>query len=188
MIHSSNLHSKWITHIRSIINNIGRPDLWLLQNSIQSKSLAYFTKRNLTEQFIQEWYAKRSQSIKALTYFSYKQNLELESYFLTLPRKLYLYLFKLRTANHKLPVETGRWDGTARNERVCTLCNTLDIGDEFHYICKCPFFDTERVNFIKPYFRNRPSMFKFGQLVATRNVPTQRKLCQFAEIIFHKFS
>ena len=140
-------------HIQSILNQIDRHDIWLLLQNIQSKS----TKRILTAQFIQEWLTKDSQSRKALAYFSFKQNFELEKYFVMLPCKLYLLLFKLRTANHKLPAETGHWDGTARNERSCSLCDRHDIGDEFHYIFKCPYFESN-TKFINPYFRNRPNV------------------------------
>ena len=120
-------------------------------------------------------------------YFHFKQNFELEKYFTTLPRKLYLLLFKLRTANHKLPVEIGRWEGTDRNDRICSLCDTRDIGDEFHYIFQCAYFESERTNLIKPYFLRRPSMYKFGQIVRTSSEAILKKLCKFIQIIFDKF-
>ena len=43
-------------------------------------------------------------------------------------------IIKLRTSNHYLPIETGRWNNTERHERECTLCNDKDLGDEYHYI------------------------------------------------------
>ena len=43
-------------------------------------------------------------------------------------------IIKLRTSNHYLPVETGRWNNTERHERKCTLCNENELGDEYHYI------------------------------------------------------
>ena len=199
LIHTQSFSSTWISHIKSILNQIGRPDLWQLQQNIQSNSLSQLTKRILVSQFIQEWRAKESQSHKALVYFSFKQNLELEKYFTILPRKSYLLIFKLRTANHKLPVETSRWERSARNERtarnernarneqLCPLCNIRDIGDEFHYIFKCSFFDQERMKFLKPYFLTRPSMYKLGQLVQTSNEGMLKKLCIFLKIIFDNF-
>ena len=187
LLHTPNFSSEWITYIQSIFNQIGRPDIWQLQENVQSKSLSKLTKRILTEQFIQEWRAKDSQSHKALVYFNFKQNFELEKYFTSLPRKLYLLLFKLRTANHKLPVEIGRWEGTDRNDRICSLCDTRDIGDEFHYIFQCAYFESERTNLIKPYFLRRPSMYKFGQLVRTSSEAILKKLCKFIQIIFDKF-
>ena len=187
LLHTPNFSSKWVTHIQSTLIKIGRPDIWQLQQSVQSKSLSQLTKRILTAQFIQEWFAKDSQSHKALVYFNFKQNFELEKYFVTLPRKLYLLMFKLRTANHKLPIEIGRWEGNERNERICSLCDTRDIGDEFHYIFQCPYFAYERTTFIKPYFLTRPSIHKFGQLVRTSNKVILKKLCKFLQLIFDKF-
>ena len=44
---------------------------------------------------------------------------------------------KFRTANHHLPVETGRWHGKSISERLCTLCNSGETGDKFHLILEC---------------------------------------------------
>jgi hypothetical protein len=38
---------------------------------------------------------------------------------------------KLRCNNIKLPIETGRWPNTPREERICHLCN-VGLGTEFH--------------------------------------------------------
>ena len=57
-----------------------------------------------------------------------------------LPVNLYLNIAKLRTGNHKFPCECGRWLGIDLSQRICTLCNLHEIGDEFHYVLKCPFF------------------------------------------------
>ena len=42
--------------------------------------------------------------------------------------------------NHRLPVETERWDDIPLNERNCNVCTTSDIGDEYHYLLTCDFF------------------------------------------------
>ena len=188
LFNSANAPSKWVSSIRNILNEIGRPDIWLNQENIQSKSLSTLIKRILIEQFIQDWCSKQSQSLKAFTYFSFKHNFGLEKYFLTVPRNVYLPLFKLRTSNHKLPVETGRWDGSARHERICQLCPLRDIGDEYHYICKCPYFAAERSIYVKPYYIKRPSMFKFCKLLGSNSEIEMRKLSQFAQILFRKFT
>ena len=39
-----------------------------------------------------------------------------------------------------LPIEKGRQLGIPRHERVCRLCNSNQLGDEFHYLFSCPFF------------------------------------------------
>ena len=38
---------------------------------------------------------------------------------------------------HNLPIEKGRQSGILRKDRLCTLCNENEIGDEKHYFLKC---------------------------------------------------
>ena len=45
-----------------------------------------------------------------------------------------------RMFHNYLPVETGRWSGLDTSQRKCNLYNIDDIGDEFHYIFRCPYF------------------------------------------------
>ena len=58
-------------------------------------------------------------------YFSVIQNLEMRS-----------YLAKFRISAHKLPIETGRYINTERQNRICTLCER-EIGGELHYFSNC---------------------------------------------------
>ena len=40
-----------------------------------------------------------------------------------------------------------------RELRICHLCNTADLGDEFHYLLKCDYFNERRKICIdKKYF------------------------------------
>ena len=43
---------------------------------------------------------------------------------------------KMRISAHRLPVETGRYSGTPRNERMCPLCKN-GVGNELHYLLEC---------------------------------------------------
>ena len=78
--------------------------------------------------------ARKLSLLKPPRTFILKNEYTLESYFVLLPRKFYINLFKLETGNHKLPVETGRWDGLDISERKRSLCTLNDIGDDFYYI------------------------------------------------------
>ena len=44
-------------------------------------------------------------------------------------------IIKFQLGSHYLPIETGRWNRTARQERICTNCKVL--GDEKHIIYNC---------------------------------------------------
>ena len=47
-------------------------------------------------------------------------------------------IIKFRLGSHYFPIETGRWNGTRRDERLCSACNVL--GDERHIIYRCSLF------------------------------------------------
>ena len=34
---------------------------------------------------------------------------------------------------YKIPIETGRWQNIAGNDKICTICRET-IRDEFHYL------------------------------------------------------
>ena len=54
-----------------------------------------------------------------------------------------------------------------------------DIEDEFHFILKCPLYATLRKTYIKPFYRNRPSVFKLVMLFTSENIKDMCKLGKF---------
>ena len=44
---------------------------------------------------------------------------------------------KLRTSNHLLAIETGRWNNIPRENRTCTQCGQNKIEDECHFLFDC---------------------------------------------------
>ena len=57
----------------------------------------------------------------------------------------------------------------SRFMRYCLCGNTLDIEDEFHFGCVCPFFRNIRVQYLWKYYYVRPFMFKLFDLLSTNN-------------------
>ena len=104
------------------------------------------------------WHSQTENSTKALTYRLFKDNIMPESYLEILDSKNAIILCKFRTTNHRLPIEIGRWQNIERNNRICLLYDTNTIGDEFHYILQCRYFEHNCKNLIPSYFRNRPNV------------------------------
>ena len=67
----------------------------------------------------------------------FKTDINLEKYIINLNSSLFYSMIRYRTANHKLPIETGRWNNTDLSERNCKLCTKNDLGDEYHYLLRC---------------------------------------------------
>ena len=74
------------------------------------------------------------------------------------------------------------------SERKCSLCTLNDIGDEFHYVLKCPYFHTDRQIYLKSYYTQRPNMLKFGELLKTNSESVLTKLSKFTHIILQAFN
>ena len=51
---------------------------------------------------------------------------------------------RFRTSNHRLLIEVGLWTNVEKHNRLCQLCQSCEIGDEFHYVLQYPNFVTER--------------------------------------------
>ena len=45
---------------------------------------------------------------------------------------------RFRCGSHFLPIETGRWSRTPREQRLCTTCGFL--GDKYHFLFNCSNF------------------------------------------------
>ena len=112
----------------------------MLCNFPSIKILLDHVKIRQNDQYLQQWNSEISLSSKGKIYNIFKENFRFEKYLITLPQNIWTILLKFRTANHHLPIEIGRWNSIPIEDRICTLCNINDIGDEFHYLFICPLF------------------------------------------------
>jgi hypothetical protein len=75
--------------------------------------------RNLQDQFEQYWHSLLDNASKAINYRLFKDYFGMEVYFDILDNKnVVVELCRFRTANHKLPIEIGRWNNTNRNDII----------------------------------------------------------------------
>ena len=109
----------------------------------------------------------------------FKDYFGMEVYFDILDNKNVVELCRFRTANHKLPIEIGRWNNTNRNSRICTHCHKNELGDEFHYILDCPFFEQDRNIYIPKYYYSRPNVLKYKLLLSSKKKSELIKLSKF---------
>ena len=118
-------------------------------------------------------------SSKGKHYALLKDNNGFENYLTKLHGATLLSMIKFRTCNHKFPVERGRWDNIEFANRTCELCPKNDIGDNFHYLLICPFFESQRKQYIDFYYFTRPNVIKYKKLLNITSEPKLRKLSIF---------
>ena len=108
-------------------------------------------------------------SSKGSYYALFKQQLKMESY-LSLSSNISIWLTRIRTANHRLPVETGRWYNIPRNNRKCNFCNNA-IGDEYHFMLECQGLSYLRKQYLPTCYCKYPSIDKFISLLSCTYKP-----------------
>lgn len=177
--------SKYIDNVKTIIEHNGFSNIWISQNAFNITWFSKSMKQKLKDQSIQTWSSLVECSSSGTNYRIFKDSFGTSLYLKKLPEYFARIILAFRTRNHKLPIETGRWRGIPRKERICKLCNK-DIGDEFHYIMSCKVFDTDRRKFIKPYFYTNPNTIKFNQLMNESNIKQLTNLACFIKTINRK--
>lgn len=84
-------------------------------------------------------------------------------------------LIRFRLGAHHLRVCTGRWDGTPREDRLCTKCDLRQIEDERHVVLECPCYASIRDEYASLFLTSDNSM------VTLFNHPNQSKV---ASLVF----
>ena len=175
------LETKWISYIKNIFDSSGMSNIWNTQ--IFDKWVSKSLEQKLKDQFQQECISYIEESPKCICYRIFKQDLKFENYLTILPKNFIYTYCKYRCGSHRLPIETGRWHGVSRHDRLCHLCDSNDIGDEYHYIMLCKAFDSERKKFLPSFCWSNQNTYKFCQLFNSTNIITLEKLCKFIKNI-----
>ena len=174
--------SKWLDNIKSLLTKNGFGNVWINSNNFSRKWIRLSFKQKVKDLYLQSWESLVSKSSGATNYKIFKKKFGLNNYFRLLNNKQCRILTAFRTRNHRLPVETGRWNNTPLNGRICHLCQS-EIGDEFHFLLKCDLFKEQRLKFIKPYYRNRPNTYKMFDLMNNEDKTVLKNLTSFIDII-----
>ena len=115
-----------------------------------------------------------------INHFALQLYLSKSIYYQHMYKKL---ICKLRLSSHCLCVENGRYKNVPLERRICPMCKS-DMEDEYHFMLKCPAFNNLRKRCLKPYYFQRPSVYKLTQLLSTRNVKELSNVDKFIKFAF----
>ncbi len=182
----NNKISAWINNIEYILCNIGYNYNWISQSANQ-KCFKHNVKSRIQDQFLQNWNSLVNNSSSCTNYRTFKKDFKLESYLLLLPTNHAINLSRFRLSNTNIPVVTGRYFNTIYDDRTCNLCSDNIIGDEFHYIFECSYFQIHRKKFIDHKFISCYSLNKMYDLFNSIDKKQILGLSKFTEEINQKF-
>ena len=111
--------------------------------------------------FIQEWDASVRDNRVLTLYTTVKDTFQYELYLDVINDKYLCHaLTKLRVSSHKLRIEAGRYSRNRieRHERLCELCTSGQVEDEYHFLFECSCYSQLRFQYIPVFFTTRPNI------------------------------
>ena len=157
----SEYKSDWLTYIKNIFDLSGFSNIWHEAPTVlsQTKDPAAYSNwvknaihLRLLDIFKQDWNNQMYKNRHCSNYRIFKDVLKFEPYLNSLNDKDRINMCKFRCRSTRLPISTSFMYNT--DEEFCKLCDLNEIGDEFHYIMKCPFFNDTRKKLHLPVGKN----------------------------------
>ena len=187
-LYDQNLYvSPWLDKIKNTLDHIGMSYLF---NNITNTNRNWFknsVKQRLSDIYHQKWKDTVFSNSTCINYTSMTAQRKMQRYLSNLPSQYIYVTCKFKCSNHKMPIVTGRYQNIPIDDRKCTLCEQNDIGDEFHYLLECPFFQEDRVRYIKRFYYTHPNMDKMNKLFNETSNKDMFKLSKFIYIIIQHF-
>ena len=171
--------SPWLKNVNNLLNSSGMSNIFIRPKCVNGTWLKEAYKLRCSDIYKQKWKEETHNNLACLNYRIMTENKCTQSYLLKLPFRYYRVLCKFKCANHNLPVVRGRYNNIRIEDRICTQCNTNDVGDEFHYLFKCPYFHNLRKLYLKPYYYVFPSTYKMTKLFQNENYNVLLNLAKF---------
>ena len=151
--------------VHNILIETGFDCVWDSQSFASVNRLCRNVRLSLEDNYKRTWSDALESSNKCLIYRNYKTDFGRERYIETLPDVYIFPLIRFRCGNHKLMIEVGRHFGIPHEDRICRDCDLNDLGDEFHFVMKCPKYDDIRRQFIPRRFSSVKSVFNYCRLL-----------------------
>ena len=179
--------SAWFDKINLSLSTINMSDCFYNTASLSKAWFKNTVKVKLNEVYAQRWAESVFNNSACINYRAMTIVKKMQNYILKLPKPYIYALCKFKCANHYMPIVAGRFANIPIDERKCTLCERNEIGDEFHYLLKCNFFNSQRIKYIKNYYYTKPNMIKMQQMFESSDIQEMTNLAKFTVIILAKF-
>ena len=170
--------SPWLINIERILSTCNMRNIWLDPKSCKPNWLKNEITQKLTNIYKQTWINEINRKSSCITYRTFKTQLIFENYLMFPEHIKRITITKFRCRNSKVPVVVlGRSIIQIPYEnRTCPLCNQNEIGDEFHYILKCPVFQIQRQRYLENHYLIDPDREKLSELFQSEDFDILRRL------------
>ena len=146
--------------MQASFDNAGLSDIWSNNGGgLNTNYIKMSLKDRIRDCDLQNWRSDAHSNSQCTFYRMFKDELQLAKHMTLLSEKEFICYTRFICRNHKLPITKARFNNTEieNNPEItkCTLCDSNEVGDEYHYIFKCPHFDDQRMSCLgKKRFQN----------------------------------
>ena len=134
-------HQNWSEDILKLFQTIDLEHIFHCKMLCDIESAVQELHKNLKI----SWTNKLPTKPKLRTYITFKDSYRTEEYVkYNISRKQRSLFAQFRVGILPLHIETGRFRGTALEERLCLICKNGDIENEQHFLIKCQLYEEHR--------------------------------------------
>ena len=158
-------------------------DIWLYEgNGFNNEYIKRSVKLRLSDMYKQEWHTE----IQTHEYCDFYAIIKDQWGQMTYLKELNYFdrkkLCKWRCRSNSLPIASSRY--VISDEILCPLCRGDAVGDEMHYLFKCPFFYDDRINYMGDIPQNHVNFHVMNMFKDTMNI---NGLIKFINLIMSIF-
>ena len=114
-----------------------------------TRSSLTFAETKFKTDSVDKWNTDISNQPKLRTYIQIKDEYKCENYVaMNLSRSLRSYIAQIRCGVLPLHIETGRYCNLKVEERLCKVCDSQSVENEFHFIFDCKAYSQLRLIFL----------------------------------------
>ena len=88
------------------------------------------------------------------------------------------FLTRIRISAHNLNIETGRYNSTPREQRLCKFCPS-SVEDEKHFILHCPKYQNIRNSYNTLFQRIRTDDDLVREILDPKDLFKTKQICKF---------
>ena len=178
---------KWLDHIKHILANIGLYNVWQFNgNGLPNEYVKNIVKSRTQVLYQQYWLEEKSTHAYCSFYDLIKREFKIEKYLIDLSYQQRITICKFRCRSNSLPISKSRFSNDDEESYLCPLCRENEIGDEYHYLFRCPFFNDERKKYL-PDIPSHPDVYHMIQLFDNNEANHVCKLSIFIKLIMAIF-
>jgi hypothetical protein len=150
----------WCDYTRKVMMEVGLKDCWEKQDimEVDKGTWKAIVRKKIQDKEQEEWRKRMESKSKLRTYRKVKTELETEKYLDEGTVQERRVMVMMRGGINDLRIETGRYEKLEKEERVCIFCESGEVEDERHFLCRCEACKDERELALKEVKKLKVSM------------------------------